>query len=102
MSRSVSVVIGFLMADRHLSFADAYDLVKKARPAAQPNEGFRRQLLVYEEDLKRAAVATSKAQAVHPLHSAWTLWYDRKSPKQNYQETLKKLGTFDTIEGLWE
>lgn len=47
VSRSVSVVIGYLMTREKLSFADAFSQVKSARPSARPNEGFYQQLLHY-------------------------------------------------------
>jgi len=102
VSRSVSTVIGFLMTERLIGFQEAYDLVKKARPAAQPNEGFRRQLIAYEEAVRHSVDARPKILPVHKLHAPWTLWFDRKMPNRSYGENLKKLGTFDSIEGLWE
>eukprot|EP00164_Ancoracysta_twista_P020471 GFYU01036611.1.p1 GENE.GFYU01036611.1~~GFYU01036611.1.p1 ORF type:complete len:243 (-),score=70.18 GFYU01036611.1:99-827(-) len=42
----------------------------------------------------------------HALETAWSFWFDRKlNPKQttnvNYEENLKRLGTFKTIESFW-
>lgn len=47
VSRSASIVIGYLMARERLSFEDAYSQVKSARPSARPNAGFYHQLLHY-------------------------------------------------------
>ncbi|XP_062862590.1 dual specificity protein phosphatase 19a [Trichomycterus rosablanca] len=44
VSRSVSVVIGYLMMKEGQSFDDAFSLVKSARPASCPNPGFIEQL----------------------------------------------------------
>ncbi|XP_017028717.1 dual specificity protein phosphatase 19 [Drosophila kikkawai] len=44
VSRSASVVIGYLMQRRDMSAEDAYNLVKSWRPCIQPNAGFMRQL----------------------------------------------------------
>ncbi|KRK00646.1 dual specificity protein phosphatase 19 [Drosophila yakuba] len=44
VSRSPSVVIGYLMKRRDMCFEDAYNLVKSWRPCIQPNAGFIQQL----------------------------------------------------------
>ncbi|XP_052004421.1 dual specificity protein phosphatase 19-like [Xyrauchen texanus] len=44
VSRSVSVVTGYLMLREKRAFGDAFALVKSARPAACPNPGFMEQL----------------------------------------------------------
>lgn len=44
VSRSASVVVAYLMAKRALAPRDALALVRVARPIAQPNVGFMRQL----------------------------------------------------------
>ncbi|CAA9986202.1 protein tyrosine phosphatase, putative [Plasmodium knowlesi strain H] len=45
VSRSVIVIIFFLMTHLELSFADAFDLVKRQRPLSNPNLSFVSQLL---------------------------------------------------------
>ncbi|CAL1577802.1 unnamed protein product [Knipowitschia caucasica] len=47
VSRSVSVVIGYLMAREGLPFSEAHCQVLAARPSARPNTGFYHQLLHY-------------------------------------------------------
>jgi len=44
VSRSVSLVLAYLMLEDKMTFADAWSLVATARPVAQPNEGFWKQL----------------------------------------------------------
>ncbi|XP_017057817.1 dual specificity protein phosphatase 19 [Drosophila ficusphila] len=44
VSRSASVVIGYLMQRRDMCYDDAYNLVKSWRPCIQPNAGFIQQL----------------------------------------------------------
>ncbi|XP_062130794.1 dual specificity protein phosphatase 19 [Drosophila sulfurigaster albostrigata] len=44
VSRSASVVIGYLMQRRDMRFEEAYHLVKSWRPCIQPNGGFMQQL----------------------------------------------------------
>ncbi|XP_037320750.2 dual specificity protein phosphatase 19-like isoform X2 [Pungitius pungitius] len=47
VSRSASVVIGYLMMREGLTFDEAYAQVKLARPSTRPNPGFHRQLQGY-------------------------------------------------------
>lgn len=47
VSRSSSIVIGYLMQREGLSFEDAYSQVKLARPSVHPNPGFYQQLQSY-------------------------------------------------------
>lgn len=44
VSRSVSVVVAFLILDHGMSYEDAFALVKDVRPCARPNQGFLKQL----------------------------------------------------------
>ncbi|XP_068588150.1 dual specificity protein phosphatase 19-like isoform X2 [Cebidichthys violaceus] len=48
VSRSTSIVIGYLMLREGLSFDDAYGQVKLARPSIRPNPGFHQQLQSYK------------------------------------------------------
>ena len=48
VSRSVSMVICYIMFTQRLSFDDAFELVKKQRSKACPNPGFRTQLKLFE------------------------------------------------------
>ena len=52
ISRSASIVIAYFMWKNKLSYDDALKLVKKQRPIVKPNEGFKKQLLVFENLLK--------------------------------------------------
>ncbi|VDM02287.1 unnamed protein product [Schistocephalus solidus] len=49
ISRSASLVLAYLIRHQNMSLADAYDLVRAVRPFIQPNAGFWRQLISYEE-----------------------------------------------------
>ena len=51
VSRSATVVLGFLMFTYILPLEDALIIVKKARPCVKPNEGFLQQLRDYEKQL---------------------------------------------------
>ncbi|KAK5854410.1 hypothetical protein PBY51_015481 [Eleginops maclovinus] len=48
VSRSSSIVIGYLMLREGLTFDDAYSQVKLARPSTRPNPGFYQQLLTFK------------------------------------------------------
>mmetsp|Transcript_16213 Transcript_16213/g.32347 ORF Transcript_16213/g.32347 Transcript_16213/m.32347 type:complete len:235 (-) Transcript_16213:18-722(-) len=41
----------------------------------------------------------------HPLHTAWSFWYDKKPARRcdwsNYAANLNLIGTFSTVEGFW-
>ncbi|XP_026749516.2 dual specificity protein phosphatase 19 [Galleria mellonella] len=45
VSRTSMMAIGYLMHCENMQFEDAYILVKEKRPAVQPNDGFRKQLM---------------------------------------------------------
>ena len=47
VSRSASVVIGYLIHHHGMSYQEAYDHVKCRRAAIKPNDGFIRQLKEY-------------------------------------------------------
>uniref|UniRef100_G3PCS2 Dual specificity phosphatase 19 n=1 Tax=Gasterosteus aculeatus aculeatus TaxID=481459 RepID=G3PCS2_GASAC len=48
VSRSTSIVIGYLMMREGLTFDEAYGQAKAARPSIRPNPGFHQQLRGYE------------------------------------------------------
>jgi hypothetical protein len=47
-SRSVSIVIAFLIKYHKMTTEKALEMIKKVRPCAQPNDGFIKQLKEYE------------------------------------------------------
>ncbi|PFX28841.1 dual specificity protein phosphatase 19-like [Stylophora pistillata] len=51
VSRSVTVILGYLMFSKRLPLEEAMEIVKKARPSAKPNEGFLHQLQDYQTRL---------------------------------------------------
>ncbi len=59
-SRSASIVIAFLMDVEGMSLQDAYALLKRGRPIANPNEGFQIQLQ-HHENLKKNRIAAGPA-----------------------------------------
>mmetsp|Transcript_45308 Transcript_45308/g.144195 ORF Transcript_45308/g.144195 Transcript_45308/m.144195 type:complete len:87 (+) Transcript_45308:213-473(+) len=52
ISRSATMAAAYLMRKEALSAGDAVLAVRAARPFARPNDGFMRQLGVYEEQLR--------------------------------------------------
>ena len=51
VSRSVTVVLGYLMSSKRLLLEEAMKIVKNARPSAKPNVGFLHQLKDYQTRL---------------------------------------------------
>jgi len=49
VSRSSTVVIAYLMRTQNMSFSDALSFVTDKRPIISPNQGFVKQLKLYEE-----------------------------------------------------
>lgn len=52
MSRSVSVVLAYLMKEHNQTLKEAYTFVKDKRPIIRPNKAFVDQLLSYEKSLR--------------------------------------------------
>jgi len=53
VSRSSSCVIAYLMREHEMTYIDALQFVRKARPVVCPNFGFEKQLQEYEAELLR-------------------------------------------------
>ncbi|XP_020700974.1 dual specificity protein phosphatase 1 isoform X1 [Dendrobium catenatum] len=51
-SRSVTVIIAYLMKEHQMSLSQAFSLVKSKRPIVGPNSGFMTQLQNYENSLR--------------------------------------------------
>jgi len=66
ISRSPTVVIGYLMWKEGLSLAEAYSLVKEKRPSTLPNQGFLAQLSQLEQQLNQARGVPSLAPVQNP------------------------------------
>ncbi|KRX05039.1 hypothetical protein PPERSA_06673 [Pseudocohnilembus persalinus] len=52
VSRSASLVIAYIMKNMKLSYNQAYAYVKERRDKIRPNNGFVKQLQIYEQNLK--------------------------------------------------
>ena len=53
-----------------------------------------------------SAAASSPSPQPHSsplvaLESRWTLWFDRILSCLEYEERLRRIGTFDTVQGFW-
>lgn len=68
VSRSVTVVVAYLMKTKNMSLKQALDLVKTKRPTMCPNEGFQTQLQSYEDILRPKK--TKVCDEGHPLSSS--------------------------------
>lgn len=53
VSRSASMVISYLMKLNGWTFQEAFDFVKQIRNVICPNSGFRKQLLEYQQELRK-------------------------------------------------
>lgn len=50
VSRSATIVIAYLMAENNMSYSEAYNYVKDKRSIIHPNSGFRRQLVIFQNE----------------------------------------------------
>jgi protein-tyrosine phosphatase len=68
VSRSVSIVIAFLMASQKMTAAAALEHVRSRRPIANPNLGFMKQLLIFENVLGLEAPSIDMNEYVLSQH----------------------------------
>ncbi|KAJ8767532.1 hypothetical protein K2173_017601 [Erythroxylum novogranatense] len=52
ISRSVTIVVAYLIKERSMKLSQALDYVRRRRPEADPNAGFLLQLLLFEKSLQ--------------------------------------------------
>ena len=72
ISRSVSIVIYYLMKKHHMNFDDAFKMIKNKRKIANPNQSFKLQLLEYqnkrekytENDAKNSIIKTKNTSNI--------------------------------------
>ena len=69
MSRSVTIVVAYLMLKKGMSVSSALAYVKKCRPIAQPNYGFMRQLEEFGVQLE-ASRKDGAAASAEPVDEA--------------------------------
>lgn len=60
VSRSVTLVLAFLIKKKGMTYDEAYSMVKQKRRIIHPNDGFIRQLRDYEFQCKKGNVSPSK------------------------------------------
>lgn len=63
MSRSVTVIIAYLMKYYHHTLESAFDFVKQRKHNISPNFSFMGQLIEYEAELKPSVASTSPAES---------------------------------------
>lgn len=64
ISRSVSIVIAYLIKEKAMTYAEAFAFVREKRSVAHPNTGFQRQLKEYERSLRVPRSASSRSLQV--------------------------------------
>ena len=62
VSRSATIVIAYLMWKTHSTFNNTYLFVKKGRPEIDPNNGFRKQLNIFQKLLEENDYDLSKIE----------------------------------------
>ncbi|KAJ8313801.1 hypothetical protein KUTeg_008362 [Tegillarca granosa] len=60
VSRAATIVIGYLMKTKGMTYQQAFDYTKSKRPCICPNSGFRTQLATYEKMLKEESKCAKK------------------------------------------
>ena len=88
VSRSASICLAYLMKHYRWSLRKAFLHVQALRPVIRPNNGFWRQLIVYEERV----LGTSSVQMV-PFHSVWL--------PDVYRAEMKERVVYDLCDNLW-
>lgn len=61
-SRSIAIVLSYLMKYRNMAFTDALEFVQSRRRVAQPNTAFQIQLMEYEQTLRQSLSPPSRQQ----------------------------------------
>ena len=85
MSRSPTIIISYLMRALNMSLLDAFAMVKHKRSCIFPNNGFIKQLILYENTL------FGKTTISMDEYTAWE--YYNLSVLQNYQAELSLKNT---------
>lgn len=50
---------------------------------------------------KPASMALELSTTKHPLQYSWTLWYYKNDRSKSWQDNLKEVVTFGTVEDFW-
>jgi translation initiation factor 4E len=59
---------------------------------------------IEENEATETTIAPTVPSVKHPLQHRWTLWYDnpkKRNSAESWEENLKKIYTFDTVEDFW-
>ncbi|KAF9113647.1 Eukaryotic translation initiation factor 4E type 2 [Mortierella sp. AM989] len=57
-----------------------------------------------QQQLSISTSATSSSSEIHPLHFNWVFWFMHRAPGSkilNYESSMKKIGTFGSVEDFW-
>lgn len=53
------------------------------------------------QDVEKSEEADVEMTIKHPLHNTWTLWYYENDRKKLWEENLKEITSFNTVEDFW-
>mmetsp|Transcript_19671 Transcript_19671/g.62375 ORF Transcript_19671/g.62375 Transcript_19671/m.62375 type:complete len:273 (+) Transcript_19671:24-842(+) len=81
-SRSATLVCAYLMSSQGMPMLTALDLVRQARPRAQPNPSFALQLLKYQLALQSGGDGAREAERAKPAGLGSPLWMMFKTVTQ--------------------
>lgn len=54
-----------------------------------------------ERDSKETEIVDVDLEIKHPLHNSWSLWFSENDRQKGWQENLKKVASFSTVEDFW-
>eukprot|EP01080_Neovahlkampfia_damariscottae_P007910 gene7910-12378_t len=84
VSRSSTVTISYLMKHQKMTLREAFDFVKEKRQEIQPNLGFFKQLIEYEDVLFGSTTITVKDISIDELDKMFEYEFDKKTLSEIY------------------
>uniref|UniRef100_A0A915K008 eIF-4F 25 kDa subunit n=1 Tax=Romanomermis culicivorax TaxID=13658 RepID=A0A915K008_ROMCU len=90
---------------QQLSDESAIDSLSPGKTESDPDrENEPNQAVVVDNDADNVAVAPlppSEFLVKHPLMYTWVLWYCKSEKNKNWEDCLKEVAEFDTVEDFW-
>eukprot|EP01102_Stenamoeba_stenopodia_P021045 TRINITY_DN8383_c0_g1_i2.p1 TRINITY_DN8383_c0_g1~~TRINITY_DN8383_c0_g1_i2.p1 ORF type:complete len:1314 (-),score=285.53 TRINITY_DN8383_c0_g1_i2:255-4196(-) len=82
-SRSIAIILAYLVQVCEKSLSDAFSLIKAIRPHANPNPGFTRQLMNLERRCKGTSQSTLSWDEVDSVYDSMQQWLERNRTASN-------------------